>query len=255
METVVIEKGSSRVEVLSDSEALSHKAAETFVNGSKKSVAERGRFAAAISGGSTPTRLYTLLGTSAYRDRVDWQHVHLFWVDERCVPKEHEKSNFRIAFDALLSRAPVPDGNIHRIKGEEVPEKAARDYERVMRRFFGISWMPMFDLVILGVGKDGHTASLFPGSKSLEETARLAVPVYLDEPDLNRVTLTLPVLNHAFQIVFLVTGRSKADILSAILEDEEKKKRFPAGLVRPVEGSLTWLIDRDAAEKLNRNDA
>ncbi len=141
------------------------------------------------------------------------------------MPKDDEASNFRTAFDTLLSKIALPDKNIHRIKGEEAPDKAARDYEEEIRRFFGESERPGFDLIILGVGEDGHTASLFPGSKSLEETVRLAIPVYLGEPKKNRITLTLPVLNNADQILFLVAGPSKAAVLSEILGDGERKRR------------------------------
>ena len=250
METPVIEKSNGTIEVLSDLEALSLHAASIFVSASKNSIAAKKRFAVAISGGSTPRRLYTLLGSDAYRHRVDWQTVHFFWADERCVPKEDEASNFRTAFDTFLSKIALPDKNIHRIKGEEAPDKAARDYEEEIRRFFGESERPRFDLIILGMGEDGHTASLFPGSKSLEETVRLAIPVYLGEPSKNRITLTLPVLNNAVQILFLVAGPSKAGVLSEILGDGEKRKWFPAGLVRPAHGNMTWLIDQEAARKL-----
>ena len=250
METPVIEKSNGTIEVLSDLEALSLHAASIFVSASKNSIAAKKRFAVAISGGSTPRRLYTLLGSDAYRHRVDWQSVHFFWVDERCVPKEDEASNFRTAFDTFLYKIALPDKNIHRIKGEEAPDKAARDCEEEIRRFFGESERPGFDLIILGMGEDGHTASLFPGSKSLEETIRLAIPVYLEEPRKNRITLTLPVLNNADQILFLVVGPSKAAVLSEILGDGEKRKWFPAGLVCPAHGNITWLIDQEAAGKL-----
>jgi 6-phosphogluconolactonase len=250
METPIVEKSNLKIEVLSDLEALSHFAASIFVNASRNSIATKKRFVVAISGGSTPRRLYTLLGSVTYRNQIDWRHAHFFWVDERCVPKEDEESNFRTAFDSLLSKVSIPDGNIHRIRGEEDPDKAARDYEEDIRQFFRVSGLPMFDLIILGMGEDGHTASLFPGSKSIEETKRLAVPVYLEKPNWNRITLTIPVLNNAVQIVFLVAGRSKASILSEILGDREKKKQFPAGLINPVHGYMTWLMDQRAAGKL-----
>lgn len=250
MGTAVIEKSNGKIEVLPDLEALSLRAASTFVSTSRNSIAAKKRFAVAISGGSTPRRLYMLLGSDAYRHQVDWQHVHLFWADERCVPKEDEASNFRTAFDTLLSKVAIPDKNIHRIKGEEVPDKAARDYEEEMRRFFGESERPRFDLIILGMGEDGHTASLFPGSKSLDETVRLAIPVYLEESQKNRITLTLPVLNDADQILFLVAGPSKAAVLFEILGDGEKRKRFPAGMIRPTHGTMTWLVDHEAAGRL-----
>jgi 6-phosphogluconolactonase len=250
METCVIEKSNGRIEVFSNLEALSLRAASIFVSASRDSIGTKKRFAVAISGGSTPRRLYTLLGSQAYRHQVDWRHVHFFWADERCVPKDDEASNFRTAFDTLLSKVALPDKNIHRIKGEEAPDNAARDYEEEVKRFLGESERPRFDLIILGMGEDGHTASLFPGSKSLEETVRLAIPVYLEEPKKNRITLTLPALNNADQILFLVTGASKAPVLSEILGERGKKKGFPAGLIRPANGNVTWLIDHEAAAKL-----
>jgi 6-phosphogluconolactonase len=221
-----------------------------FVNASRTCIVSQGKFSAAISGGSTPRKLYSLLGSAEYSPQVDWQRVHLFWADERCVPKEDEESNFKTVFDRLLSKISIPGENIHRIEGEEDPDKAARDYEKEVRRFFGMSGLPMFDLIILGMGEDGHTASLFPASKSLEETNRLAVPVYLEKPSKSRITLTLPVLNNAAQILFLAAGHSKADIVNEILGNGEMKERYPAGLIRPIHGSITWLIDQEAAEKL-----
>ena len=239
-----------RIQVVSDLEAMSHKAAEIFVNSSRTCIASKGKFSAAISGGFTPRKLYSLLGSAEYSPQVDWQRVHFFWVDERCVPKEHEESNFKAAFDTLLSKISIPGENIHRIKGEENPDKAARDYEKEVRNFFGLSGLPMFDLVILGMGEDGHTASLFPGWNLLKERIRLAAPVYLERPNRNRITLTLPVLNNSTQILFLVAGHSKADVVYEILGHGRKKERYPAGLISPVHGSITWLIDQEAAEKL-----
>jgi 6-phosphogluconolactonase len=231
-------------------EAISHKAAEMFVNTSRTCIASQGKFSVALSGGSTPRKLYSLLGSAECSPQVDWQRVHFFWVDERCVPKEHEESNFKAAFDRLLSKISIPGENIHRIKGEEDPDKAAGDYEEEVRRFFGMPGFPMFDLVILGMGEDGHTASLFPDSNLLKERIRLAAPVYLEKPNRNRITLTLPVLNNATQILFLVAGHSKADVVYEVLGNGQKKERYPAGLIRPVHGSITWLIDQEAAEKL-----
>ena len=243
-----------QIQILSDLETISHQAASLFVKAARNAIDRKMRFVAAISGGSTPTRLYTLLGSAEYSSPVDWQRVHFFWVDERCVPKDHEESNFKTAFDTLLSKITIPGENIHRIRGEEDPDKAAIDYEENVRKFFGILGLPMFDLVILGMGEDGHTASLFPGSKSLEEKGRLVVPVYLEKPKINRITLTLPVLNHAAQIFFLVSGRSKATVLFEILGDGHKKDQYPAGLIRPAQGRLLWLIDQEASGKLKRQE-
>jgi 6-phosphogluconolactonase len=171
-------------------------------------------------------------------------------VDERCVPKENEESNFRLAYESFLSKISMPASNIHRVKGEEDPEKAAKDYENDLRKFFGMSEIPVFDLMILGMGEDGHTASLFPGSKALEETVRLALPVFRKKPECDRVTLTLPVLNNSVQILFLVSGPSKANLVNEILGKEGKKERYPAGLINPSKGQVLWLVDQEAARNL-----
>ena len=241
-----------QIQILPDLEAISHQAASLFVRAAKDAIDRRMRFVVAISGGSTPRKLYGLLGSEEYSSPIDWQRVHFFWVDERCVPKDHEESNFKASFDALLSKVSIPPKNVHRIKSEEDPEEAARNYENEIRSFFKTVDWPVFDLIILGMGADGHTASLFPGSKSLEERERLTVPVYLEKPKINRITLTLPVLNHASQILFLISGRSKATILSEILENGHKKDRYPAGLINPAHGTLLWLIDQEAAGQLKR---
>lgn len=236
------------VTVFPDEEALGRAAADLFLALSREAIASRGRFSAALSGGSTPRRLYELLGEKPYRDAIDWRRVHVFWVDERCVSRDHRESNFRLAFDAFLSIVSLPAENIHRIKGEEEPDRAAREYEDDVRAFFGTSGMPSFDLIILGVGEDGHTASLFPDSPLLNERLRLAAPVYLEKPKLNRITLTLPVLNNAAHILVLATGEKKAEVVREILEGSGSARR-PAGLVRPVPGVLQWLIDKRAAQK------
>lgn len=241
-----------QVQVFPDLEALSHKAATLFVNLSRNCAASRGRFTVVLSGGSTPKILYSFLGSDLYQRSVDWHHVHFFWADERCVPIVHEESNFKLVFDLLLSKISLPHGNIHRIKGEEGPEKGSQDYEDRIREFFKESGFPVFDFIILGVGKDGHTASLFPGSISLKEETRLAVPVYMEEMKIHRITLTLPVLNNADHIVFLAAGSAKADVIKEILG--KRKEQYPAGLVSPVHGNLIWMLDREASSKLSKKD-
>jgi len=235
-----------RVRVFQDLEAMSRAVAELFTTLAKRCIAAQGRFTVALSGGATPRRLYTLLGSTPYRENIEWKHAHVFWADERCVPGDHPENNFKLAVDTFLSRVAMPKENIHRIKGEKGPGHAAQDYEQELRSFFGTASFPVFDLIILGAGEDGHTASLFPGSASLHERTRLAVPVYLEPPKPNRVTLTLPVLNHAAEVLFLASGRAKTGVVHAIIENGNPM-RYPAGLVQPVRGSLTWFIDRQAA--------
>jgi 6-phosphogluconolactonase len=246
MEASVTDMPGERVRVFQDLEALSRAAAEFFTDLAKRCVASQGRFTVALSGGATPRRLYTLLGSSPHRENVEWKYSHVFWADERCVPEDHPESNFKLAVDAFLSSVAMPKENIHRIKGEEGPGRAAQDYEQDIRSFFGPALLPVFDLIILGAGEDGHTASLFPGSASLHERTRLALPVYLEPPKPNRVTLTLPVLNHAVEVLFLATGRAKAGVVHAIIENGNPLC-YPAGLVQPVRGSVTWFIDSQAA--------
>ena len=178
--------------------------------------------------------------------------MHIFWADERCVPQDDEQSNFKLAFDTFLTKIPVPDENVHRIKGEESPDRGAREYEATLREFFGESVLPAFDLILLGLGEDGHTASLFPGSPASAKQEHLAVAVRKQPPELDRITLTLPVINNALRIIFLVSGSAKAHVLREILEGPETKGKYPAGLVHPARGRLTWLVDKAAAALLQK---
>ncbi len=235
------------VRVFRDVEEVSHEAAKLFVSAANSSISLKGLFTVAVSGGSTPKRFFSLLASNMYADIVDWSRVHLFWVDERCVPKEHKDSNFRGAWDSLLSQISIPETNIHRIKGEKSPEDGALEYEYELTRFFGADTLPAFDLIFLGMGEDGHTASLFPASDSLKEAKKLAVPVYVEKLKSWRVTLTLPVLNNAHSVVFLVTGKNKADILKEVLENRAGSLKYPAGHIKPNNGSLRWIVDESAA--------
>jgi len=239
----------AQVRVFRDQDELSRAAAAFFKKIAQESIVSHGRFAAALSGGSTPRQFYSLLGSPSYRDAMDWSRIHIFWADERCVPKDRPESNYKLAHDAFLSSVPLPAENIHRIRGEDEPAEAAQAYQYELLDFFNAPGTVVFDLVILGAGEDGHTASLFPGSDALLERTRLAVPVFLELSKINRVTLTLPVLNHAAQVLFLASGRVKADIVRDILEGGEAQ-RYPVGQVRPVRGDVTWFIDRQAAVKL-----
>lgn len=243
-------KTGDSVIILPDIDAVSHEAAAIFINSAERCISLRGRFSVAVSGGSTPGRLFSLLGSELYADKIDWSKVHFFWVDERCVPKEHKDSNFGGAWNSLLSQISIPESNIHRIKGELPPVDGALEYEKELMTFFGAATLPAFDLIFLGMGEDGHTASLFPASDSLKEDKRLAVPVYVERLKSWRVTLTLPVLNNADSVVFLVTGRNKAEALKEILGRDESAKNYPAYLIKPDNGSLTWLIDNDAASQI-----
>ncbi|MBM2841757.1 MAG: pgl, partial [Bacteroidetes bacterium] len=176
--------------------------------------------------------------------------VHLFWGDERCVPPDDPESNYRMVHEALLRHIGIPPENVHRIKGELDPALTAREYEEEIRRAFGVNEnaIPRFDLILLGLGEDGHTASLFPGTSALQEKQRIVTEVYVEKLESHRITITLSVINNAFHVFFLVSGKSKAQILGAVLN--ESPVSYPAQLVRPVAGELQWLVDQDAASQL-----
>jgi 6-phosphogluconolactonase len=239
--------------IVRDVGELARKAAEQFVALAGAAVARAARFAVALSGGSTPRALYELLGSTEYRERIDWRHVHLFWGDERCVPPDHSESNFRMARKIWISQIQIPAENIHRMEGEKEPRAAAAAYEQELQQFFAPApgQMPRFDLILLGVGADGHTASLFPGNAALDEQERFVVADYVEKLKAHRVTLTLPVINAAAQVTLLVSGASKAAVVRRILRGSETAK-LPAAKVRPANGSLAWLITKDAlADSIN----
>jgi 6-phosphogluconolactonase len=239
--------------VVSDSASLAREAATRFSSVADESVARESRFDVAIAGGSTPKALYTLLATPPYRDRLPWRHTHVFWGDERCVPPEHAESNYRMAADTLLRYVPVPPEQIHRIRGEDPePDRAAAEYERALRATLDseAEALPRFDLILLGMGSDGHTASLFPGSPALAETKRLVLAPYVETLKSHRLTLTLPVLNAARYVMILVSGEEKARTLRAVFAGGEAGERLPVQLIRPLKGTLSWLVDAAAARLL-----
>jgi 6-phosphogluconolactonase len=221
-----------------DAGALAREAAHRFVARAQEAVAARGRFLVALAGGSTPRGAYELLAGDVFAPRVDWARVHVFWGDERCVPPDHTDSNYRMAREALLDRIPISAGNVHRMRGELVPEAAADAYEAELDEVLGAEGR--FDLVLLGMGVDGHTASLFPGTQALEERERRVAAYYVEKLGAWRVTLTLPALNAARRVLFLVGGAGKRDALNRVRAGEP----LPAALVRPEEGEVTWLVEK-----------
>lgn len=218
-------------------------AAQCFVSLAPKSVV--------LSGGSTPRLLYELLADprEPFRDQIAWQETHFFFGDERHVPPDHPDSNYRMVNEAMFSRVPVPPENIHRILTEKpVAQDAAGAYETDLRKFFGEA-IPAFDVILLGLGEDGHTASIFPGSEVLLETKRWVAAPWVEKLNAYRITLTLPVLNNGKSVVFLVTGASKAEILRTVMNTETNPALYPAQAISPTSGAVSWLVD-DAAARL-----
>lgn len=215
-----------------------------------KSVEKRGRFVVAISGGSTPKKMHRLLAKAPCYSKIPWDRTHLFWVDDRHVPETHPASNYGAARKDFLSRVPIPGAQVYPIYSRTTPKEDARQYQKTIIDFFDLQkeQFPRFDLIFLGMGADGHTASLFPGAMALEEKNRLALTVKGGNPDVSRVTLTLPVLNHARSVVFLVSGEKKAPTLNAIFNDPGND--LPARRIHLRNGKLTWLADRPAAALL-----
>jgi 6-phosphogluconolactonase len=236
------------IRIFSDPSSLSRAAAELFVEAARQAVSERGRFLVALSGGGTPAGLYRLLADDPYRNRVDWSKTCVFWGDERCVPPDDPGSNYRQAHDILLARVHIPAGNVLRIKGELAPQTASDDYAQTLKAYAepGREW-PHFDLILLGLGEDGHTASLFPGSPVEAGSPALAVTAEYQGRPADRVTLTPVVFNDARQILFLVTGANKAVTLTRVLSDLRILEKLPAQRIRPTDGQVTWLVDEAAA--------
>jgi 6-phosphogluconolactonase len=233
-----------QIKVLPDPNAIAHEAAERIVALAQASIRLRDGFAISLSGGSTPKALYELLATAVFRDRIDWTKVEVFFGDERCVPPDHHDSNYRMAREAMLSKVPIPGDNIYRIRGEIEPEKAAIEYGQMLKEKFADGGP---DLVLLGMGDDGHTASLFPGTEALKETKHRCVSVYVKKFDAWRVTMTAPFINRADNVIVLVAGVSKAPVAQQVLEGPPDPQRLPIQLIQPASGKLTWLMDVAAA--------
>ncbi len=228
-------------------EELAGAAARDFTARAEEAIGERGRFAVALAGGSTPKATYEALARD-YADRLDWSKVHAFFGDERTVTPDHEDSNYRMAREALLDHVPV--GSIHRMRGELPPEEAAAEYEEELRGFFGPEGVPRFDLILCGLGEDGHTLSLFPETSALDVTDRWVVANPVLKLETTRLTLTVPVANAARAITFLVAGEGKAGAVREVLECDADPRAYPAKLVRPEDGDLIWMADRAAAGSL-----
>ena len=246
------------IKIVADAEAMCRAAAETLVEHIRETLRTRNVYSIALSGGSTPRRLYALLAKDAvFRDQIPWDRIHFFWGDERHVPPDHPESNYHMAFEAMLSRLPIPAANIHRIRGEDPDaDRAAADYAQETRQFFKIETgqIPRFNCVLLGMGADGHTASLFPGTAALEETQRLVVANWVEKFQSFRITVTIPVFNNAERIIFLVSGQEKANTLKSVLTPRGGSGLYPVQRIRPEHGQRIWLIDTAAAAQLKPDD-
>jgi 6-phosphogluconolactonase len=240
------------MEVVSDIEKLALRSVEIFVTDAEKAIKNSNTFRVAISGGHTPKRFFELLGELSQAKNLAWNKIHLFWVDERCVPIDSESSNYKLARDTFLGKVSVPKENIHRIPTECNDSKlAAEHYEKAIRDVFKLAdGFPVFDLITLGMGVDGHTGSLFPGSYASIDTEHLVSVVYVLDEKLNRITLTHPVLKAAKHLVILITGEEKACVLREILNCDPDDVRYPIHSIWPVLDKVTWLIDQQAAKLL-----
>lgn len=247
-----IAKYRPNIEIADDAEVLASRAVDLFVSSAREAVESKGAFYVALSGGQTPKRAFEKLAASSAAQSLPWQHIHVFWVDERYVPVDSPHSNYRLAAEAFLNKVPIPPDNIHRIPTEyDDICAAAGSYETILRNAFGLDEdrIPEFDLVVLGMGADGHTASLLPNSFAPFDTDDLACVVYVME-GLNRITLTHPVLRNAKRIVVLVSGAEKANILREVLVGEPDEVRYPIHILWPVLNKVIWLVDRNAAAVL-----
>lgn len=240
--------------VCQDANEVSRKGAELLLKLAREAAAANRRLSVALSGGSTPKTMFEMLSAEPLRGQVPWTIVDLFWGDERCVPPDHKDSNYRMTKEALLDKAPIPPANIRRIPAEEKPPSAAAEkYQRTLADYFSLKTgqLPRFDLVYLGMGDDGHTASLFPGTKALGETQRFVTQNFVDKFQSYRVTLTADAINNGKNVVFLLAGEGKAGRLKEVLEGPRDPDRLPSQMIHPADGKLVFILDRGAAGQLS----
>ena len=243
----------AKIETLPNSESLAQKCVEIFISDANKAIQEKNSFYVALSGGSSPKRFFELLGTTVQSKALRWNKIHVFWVDERYVPPISKQSNYKLAADSFLNKVPIPHDNIHRIPTEFSDfHMAAERYEEIIKSVFELKEkrLPQFDLILLGMGRDGHIGSLFPNSYATFDTEDLACVVYVMDEKLNRITLTHPVLRAAKHLIVLLSGREKSDIIKKVLTSEPDEVRYPIHKLWPILDKVTWLMDSDAAGNL-----
>ena len=237
---------------LRDREAVAREAADRWVHIARAAVEARGEFTIALSGGSTPRPLYVLMASEPWVNQAPWAETHVFWGDERRVPPSDPDSNYKMAYDTLLQHVPIPQEQIYRMDGEKLSRVAARDYEYTLQRHFNLKRreQPRFDLILLGMGSDGHVASIFPGTRAVSDLSAMVLAYEVPKLRAERITLTLPVINHARNILILVAGEDKAEALYEGLHGAYRPSTYPVQAVQPADGTLTFLVDNNAAEKL-----
>jgi len=263
MSTRMLRKSDAQVRVYKDQQELALKAARHFARLADQYVIGCGHFTVALAGGSTPRAMFSLLAEEPFLETVPWSSIYFFWGDERCVAPDHAESNFRMAQETMLSKVPVPEENIFRVPAENPDhDRAAEEYSDSLTRFFlagpgapraataPLSNLPRFDLVLLGMGPDGHTASLFPGTSALNANDRIAVANHVEKLNAHRITLTAATINNARNVTFVAAGEDKADALKAVLEGPYRPETYPSQLIRPRNGTLLWLVDERAARGL-----
>jgi 6-phosphogluconolactonase len=242
------------IQVFPDVHAIAKRAGENIVEAAAAAVKQHGRFTISLAGGSTPKTLYALLASDAFRSQIPWDKTYLFFGDERHVPPDHPDSNFRMASESLISKLSLKPEQVNRIKGEyEDANKAALEYEQVLRSFFKLTpgQLPRFDVLLIGMGDEGHALSLFPGTKALHDNGRLVMSNWIGKLYTERVTITAPVANHSALAMFMVTKADKALALKGVLEGPYEPEQLPSQLIQPTNGKLLWLVDATAASKLS----
>jgi len=242
--------------ILPGAEEIAHEAADRIVGIAQEVLNQKQYFRLVLSGGSTPKRLFNILTGDSYQNQLPWDKIQFFWGDERCVPPDHPDSNYRMAREAFLNTLKIPEAHIHRLNGEASnPNASALEYEEKIREHFSIKESgapPQFDLILLGMGTDGHTASLFPDTPALEKTDRWIVANYVEKFRTYRLTMTPRIINQAAWVIFLISGSDKAAVLSEVLEGPYEPKRLPSQLIQPEAGNMVWLLDREAANRLKQ---
>ncbi|MGZ4033237.1 MAG: 6-phosphogluconolactonase [Bacteroidia bacterium] len=238
-----------RQQIFQDTNTLYKTAADLIFSLAEKAVFSKGKFVIALSGGQTPEQLYKILSEDPFREKLPWENTFVFWGDERFVPVDDKRNNASCANNILLNKVPVPAKNIFRIPVDGAPGEAAKEYQKTVENFFGENKI-CFDLILLGLGENGHTASLFPGTSLIPDKKAEIKEVYVAEEKMFRITMTAPMINQANNILFLVTGEKKATILKNVLSNNYDPEKYPAQLIHPINGDLIWFIDQEAAKKL-----